>query len=519
MEDPKAKILVVDDEEVNIRFLSTVLQRRGYEILSAYDGASALEQFHRHKPDLVLLDVMMPGMDGFEVCRRIKDREETHFVPIIIVTALDTTEDRIQGIEAGVDDFLSKPIQIEELLARVRICLKNRYLFLQLENSYKQIAGLTQQTDQIIQRFDPLEFDFFSAESMLFQSLIQIGESEKERPAHILLGVPNRSGQIECRLYSPAPGPGGLTTRTLVLQRPHLEPLRNQTGIFFTNFMADNGPWTPPPDLLDIVGTLKNLVVYNGEQILLGALNYGRPVSRFDAQVIKGLALHYSFFNTIAAQTREIEHSFRYMIDALARASHANDEDTGSHILRIKGYTALVARELGLPAKDVDVISYSALMHDVGKIHIHPDILRKEEDLDGAEREIIKKHTVYGAMILGKSPHLAVARNIALYHHERWDGTGYPEGLAREDIPLEGRIVAICDVYDALRSRRPYKEPFDHPTAVEIISTGDERTRPEHFDPRIWTIFRQKHHLFEEIYESLREDDPAVTGSPILSPP
>jgi response regulator RpfG family c-di-GMP phosphodiesterase len=512
MEDHKPRILVVDDEEVNIRFLTTVLQRRGYEVLPAYDGAGALEQFHRHKPDLVLLDVMMPGMDGFEVCRRIKDREETHFVPIIIVTALDTTEDRIQGIEAGVDDFLSKPIQIEELLARVRICLKNRQLFLQLENSYKQIAGLTEQTDQIIQRFDPLAFDFFSAESMLFKSLIQIAESEKERPSHIILGVPTSAGAIECRIYKPVDPAGRLDAKTLTLQRSQLAALRSQTGIFFSNFQDGETIWSPPANLLNIVGSLRNLVVYDGERILLGALNYGRPVSRFDAQVLKGLALHYSFFNTIADQTREIENSFRYMIDALARASHANDEDTGTHILRIKAYTALLAGELGLSGKEVEVISNSALMHDVGKIHIHPDILRKEEDLSEKEREIIKKHTVYGAMILGKSPRLAVARNIALYHHERWDGTGYPEGLRQENIPLEGRIVAICDVYDALRSRRPYKAPFDHPTAVEIITTGDGRTKPEHFDPQIWDIFRRKHMEFEAIYDSLREDDPSVTG-------
>lgn len=508
MVEKKPLILVVDDEEVNVRFLKAVLTRRGYEVEAAYDGKEAIEMFEYRIPDLVLLDVMMPGMDGFEVCRRIKGREETHFVPVVMVTALDTTQDRIQGIDAGVDDFLTKPIQIEELLARVRSCLKNRQLFLQLESAYKQLSGLTRQTDQILKEFNPMRFDVFSTENQLFDSLVRAMAGDEERPSQVILGVPVNDSLMECRLYRRIELLSTLSVQVFTLNRKDIKPLLQESGIFYANFGSDDTiSWLPPDQLLQQVGELQNLVSFSHERFLLAGINYGRSVSRFDAQVLKGLALHQSFFDTIASQIQEVENAFRYMIDTLARASEANDEDTGVHIHRIKEYTALVGGKLGLPTREVDIMSYSALMHDVGKIHIHPDILRKPGRLTPEEFQIIKKHTVYGALILGDSSRLAVARRIALSHHERWDGTGYPDGLKGENIPLEGRIVSIGDVYDALRSQRPYKPSFSHDRAVEIILKGDGRTMPDHFDPQVREVFRANHRSFEEIFESLKDEE------------
>ncbi len=168
---------------------------------------------------------------------------------------------------------------------------------------------------------------------------------------------------------------------------------------------------------------------------------------------------------------------FYYTISALARAAEANDEDTGRHIQRVNKYAALVASELGLPAREVEAISRSAQMHDVGKVHIHPDILRKTSKLTPEEWEIMKTHCEAGARILGDHPRLRVAAEIASTHHERWDGTGYPRGLQGEEIPISGRICIVADIYDALRSARSYKPAFSHDQAAKHHPAGGRKDR------------------------------------------
>ena len=184
-----------------------------------------------------------------------------------------------------------------------------------------------------------------------------------------------------------------------------------------------------------------------------------------------------------------------------ARASEANDEDTGNHILRVGDYCALLAEGLGMPANAVEALRIQATLHDVGKIHVHPDILKKPDKLTRGEWVEMKKHTVHGPTIIGSHPRLAMANRVASAHHERWDGSGYPLGLKGEQIPIEGRILNVADQYDALRNKRAYKAALDHLTTFMIISEGDGRTLPQHFDPAVLQLFKRFHRRFEEIYE------------------
>jgi HD-GYP domain-containing protein (c-di-GMP phosphodiesterase class II) len=208
-------------------------------------------------------------------------------------------------------------------------------------------------------------------------------------------------------------------------------------------------------------------------------------------------------------RAKSLDEAFTYIVYALARAVEAKEEETGNHILRVGAFCALLAQHMGMPKRFIDDIRVQAALHDVGKIHIPQEILTKPQPFTAKEWDIMKKHAAYGAVIIGDHPRLMLAKNIALTHHEKWDGSGYPCGLKGEGIPVEGQIISIADQYDALRSNRPYKPPYDHQTAYKIITEGDGRVSPKHFSPRALKAFKEAEARFEEVYDKLKDNNAA----------
>lgn len=208
----------------------------------------------------------------------------------------------------------------------------------------------------------------------------------------------------------------------------------------------------------------------------------------------------------IASLQVQTEDAFQLSVGLLARAAEIHDEETGNHIVRTNEYSYFMAVKLGLPEDFCQEIRYSAQLHDVGKMSVDQAVLKKKGRLDDAERAEMDRHTMYGYKILKDSPRLLMAAEIALNHHEKWIGGGYPNEIAGEQIPLSARIVQIADIYDALRSERPYKQGFSHEKSRDIILNGDDRIDPrEHFDPRLIELFASTHTGFERIWDELKD--------------
>ncbi|MBE9226535.1 HD domain-containing protein [Phormidium sp. LEGE 05292] len=204
----------------------------------------------------------------------------------------------------------------------------------------------------------------------------------------------------------------------------------------------------------------------------------------------------------------QLEKAYCDMIFRLGLASKYKDEETGNHIQRLSHYSQLMAINLGWKKTDAEMLAQASTMHDIGKIGIPDAILLKPAPLNHQEREIMMLHPKIGASLLegSDSPLLRMGKDIALNHHEKWDGTGYPQGLKAEEIPLSGRIVMVADVYDALRSKRPYKPAFAHEKTLTIMIEGDGRTKPEHFDPQLLELFGDLHQEFAAICDRFTDE-------------
>lgn len=320
-------ILVVDDDAKNSMVIEAMLKPLGCQIAVATNGTEALDIARLSPPDVILMDIAMPGIDGYEAVRQMRQCSALEHTPIVMVTALHGVDSRVESLKAGADDYLLKPVDVRELRARVEtlVCKK-----VQLDSKHRELRN----------------------------ALKCIRDSASESVAQIII-----------------------------------------------------------------------------------------------------------------------------------KAIEAYDVETGLHVKRIRHYTEAIAKAVGLPAADAELMGIAAQLHDVGKIGVDDSVLRKRGKLSVHERELMCRHAAIGADLLSKSdlPLMRIAARITASHHEKWDGSGYPDGLSGETIPIEGRIVAVADCFDALTSDRCYRETgaYSANQAFEIMQSE----RGTHFDPRVLDAF------------------------------
>jgi putative two-component system response regulator len=322
----KATVLIVDDTPLNIDVLVGAL-KDDYEVIAAINGQMALNIVRHAPPDIILLDIMMPGIDGYEVCRRLKEDLTTRHIPVIFITAKITLDEELQGFAVGAVDYITKPVSAPLVQARVR--------------------------------------------------------------THLALHDQNRELERKVR------------QRTAELQETRLK-----------------------------------------------------------------------------------------IIQRLGRAAEYKDNETGLHVIRMSHYSHILAQAAGLGEREAEMLLNAAPMHDIGKIGIPDEILKKPGKLEAEEFRIMQQHCNIGAEIIGEDSAelLQLARVVALSHHEKWDGSGYPQGLVGEDIPRVGRMVAVADVFDALTSKRPYKRAWSLEEAIDYL----QQSVGSHFDPELVPLFVQQ---------------------------
>jgi response regulator RpfG family c-di-GMP phosphodiesterase len=507
-------ILYVEDDDVIRENMLGFLNRRFDQVLLAENGAEGLDLYRENTPDIIMTDIKMPIMDGLEMTRAIlKDNDKA---AIIVTSAYNEAKYLFGAIELGISHYLLKPLERDKLDATLQHCIESVQKARTFREREKYIAVSYQTINSLL---DYGENSLNSSINLSVQMEWQLDKmmesffggnlnTAAHNPASLIMTLTHgMAGQPEWLWYEI--GNTRALQKACYLDNPPMN-LDDPTGYHSLYYINEGEPLPNDPHLRHFVEHFgrygekpRNLVWYRNGSRIICAVNYPPPVAPCDAVVIKNLAVQTRYMDTISAQCQQTEEAFLYTITSLARAAEANDEDTGNHIVRVGEYCAAICRQIGYTAELAKIIALQSQLHDVGKIHLPPDILKKPGKLTDAEMAMVHEHPLFGARIIGNHPRLEIARTIALHHHERWDGTGYPFGLRGERIPLDARIAAIADTYDALRSKRIYKPTFDHDTAYRIIVEGDGRTEPTHFDPDLLRAFKSIDKVFDEIYERL----------------
>lgn len=509
-------VLIVDDHAKNVKLLEAHLANTGFSTQCAYDGEEALAKVKESPPDLILLDVMMPKVDGFEVCRQIKSDEKNRLIPIVMVTALDRIEDKVKGIEAGADDFLTKPVNRLELLARTRALIKTKRLNDQVLSLQSVVASLFEITT-FSKRYSDRKvlFSEFCARAakltMAHSVAITSWKGDDEYEVEASYNLTDEIWHQKQHKSHSAVDHVMRSNEMLVIQGNESEKLAHYglysgyVGVPMISFSDKTF------GAIHAFGIREHLAREAVRMLIIIAqrLAYELELKDYNSRLEHEVDLRTSelqqALGDLKLVNQELSQAQGETIFRLAKAAEYRDEDTAVHLHRMSNYTHAIAQRMELSEDFCRELKLAATMHDVGKIGTPDAILLKQGRFTPEEYEIMKEHTLIGARILGgsSSSTLRMSERIAIAHHEKFDGSGYPHHLSGEGIPVEARIVAIADVFDALTTKRVYKRAFSVEEALKILN----RDSGSHFEPAVFDAFLMAFDEILEIRSRYREFD------------
>ena len=484
-------ILVIDDDPNVVEILTETLKDRGFETESAYDGEEALEKYNSFKPDLVLLDIILPGKNGFEVCDEIRARDIHRDVPVILISANSIPDSMIKGFRAGAQDYIKKPFSLKEMIvkienflaqARKRKNLREQYLILEDEiqkgqEDYKRINrelkkkildmrslfGLTQDLNRLR---DPDELIHIFALTIIGQlsiSSVALFYAYNETDEHLSYA-------------------GGKGIQFNVLQSVRLsreialsQHLLSQQGIL--DLTASDLPEDTKREAQFMLNFGFNycfpLIV---KSRLIGIVFIGKKMNdqdytKDDFELFKSICNSAATGLENARLYMELQSTYLSTIKVLVSTIEAKDSYTKGHTERVAEFASLIASKMGLPKKERKIISFGAVLHDIGKLGVYENILNKPTALTDHEWSIIKSHPEVGANIIKNMKFLESACDLVRHHHERLDGNGYPDGLKGNEISVGARIVAVADSFDAMTSDRPYRKAYSIVEALQQLKS------------------------------------------------
>ena len=497
------RVLVVDDNASLLRFLVSAFSANACTVTRAAAAEQALTLITEQSFDLVVSDIKMPGLSGLDLLRAVKGRQPG--TPVVLITGNPSINSAVFGLRHGAYDYLPKPFsirEVQELLARIRT---DR---LKWDGQVPLPAGLTEELSrrqsgvEVMFRIGDLALQGLETSLFMDEVLRLVGQSIKNDAALVLLR--DEQGAFSCSQQ----GAGPLVTRLLTsLQRSFDEMVA--TGGRQTLALTTGGePLEAIAAVIPSVGRSMGVMCLAREAASGGFLPDERD-----------MLLGYAQTTAVALQKlilrENVERNLVDTITAFVNAIESKDRYLKGHSARVALYAVEIAQTLGMTPELVEVVRRGAMLHDLGKLSIMDTILRKPERLTPEEFTIIKSHPMVGAKILEPLRFLTRETCAVRHHHERFDGTGYPDGLRGEDIPYVARVVTVADVFDAITSNRPYRTALALDEAREEISRGIG----SHFDPAVVEAFlRVPLERLEEItrhYETLTSG--SATDSPALA--
>jgi response regulator RpfG family c-di-GMP phosphodiesterase len=488
-------ILIVDDEPSGRETLAALLHSQHYQLAFAVGGADALAQAPKLQPDLILLDVMMPEINGFEVCRRLRADPAIAEVPIVLITALDDRGSRLEGIEAGADDFVTKPFDRIELRARIRAITRlNRYRH-DLRVRKQAEARSKRQIERLaaMRAIDTAIVSSLDLTVTLNVILDQVTSALQVDAATVLLRVaPSQALEYAAvrgirRDMLPTLGPqfGADCAGYVAQQRRILRlPDDSKPGVPTEHPLFGQGFHAYCGVPLVAKGRVEGVLEIFHRQALDPDPEWHEFLETLAGQAAIAID-HAALFDSMQRANAELSLAYDTTLEGWARALELRDKETEGHSQRVTATTLRLARVMGLREAELAHIRRGALLHDIGKMGIPDSILLKPGPLTEEEWEVMRRHPGYAYQLLAPIAYLSPALDIPYCHHERWDGAGYPRGLVGEQIPLAARIFAVVDVWDALSHDRPYRQAWPEARVYEHIQS----LAGSHFDPQIVEVF------------------------------